>query len=466
MTRRELLARTSNGFGLAALAGMLQGAESVNPLASKAAPLPAKAKSVIFLFMHGGVSHVDTFDPKPQLTKYNGKNLSAELAKTIKTSFIHDPSKAILRGSPWEFRPGGTCGTPVSDLFPHVRTMMDDIAVVRGCYSDQFDHAPAIYLRSTGFQLPGRPSLGSWVTYGLGTENQNLPAFVVMSDGSTKSGPPAYGAGFLPAVYQGTVFRSGESPILYLKNPDGVTGEVQRGTLDFINTLDRMQEQTRPNDSTLDARIASYELAWRMQSAAPEAVDMSKETEATRKLYGIGAGVTDDFGRKCLLARRLVERGVRFIELISGTNVGADWDEAHTDLTGSHPRMAAKSDLPIAGLLQDLKGRGLLDSTLVVWNSEFGRTPLSQGDNGRDHHPYGFSMWMAGGGIQGGKVMGATDEFGVQATEMRVDAHDVNATILRLLGMEHKQLTYLYQGRDMRLTDVKGEGEFAARLLA
>ncbi len=466
MTRRELLARTSNGFGLAALAGMLQGAESVNPLASKVAPLPAKAKSVIFLFMHGGVSHVDTFDPKPQLTKYNGKNLSAELAKTIKTSFIHDPSKAILRGSPWEFRPGGTCGTPVSDLFPHVRTMMDDIAVVRGCYSDQFDHAPAIYLRSTGFQLPGRPSLGSWVTYGLGTENQNLPAFVVMSDGSTKSGPPAYGAGFLPAVYQGTVFRSGESPILYLKNPDGVTGEVQRGTLDFINTLDRMQERTRPNDSTLDARIASYELAWRMQSAAPEAVDMSKETEATRKLYGIGAGVTDDFGRKCLLARRLVERGVRFIELISGTNVGADWDEAHTDLTGSHPRMAAKSDLPIAGLLKDLKSRGLLDSTLVVWNSEFGRTPLSQGDNGRDHHPYGFSMWMAGGGIKGGKVMGATDEFGVQATEMRVDAHDVNATILRLLGMEHKQLTYLYQGRDMRLTDVKGEGEFAARLLA
>lgn len=466
MTRRELLARTSNGFGLAALTGILQGAESVNPLAPKAAPLPAKAKSVIFLFMHGGVSHVDTFDPKPQLTKYNGRNLSAELAKTIKTSFIHDPSKAILRGSPWAFRPGGTCGTPVSDLYPNVRNMMDDIAVVRGCFSDQFDHAPAIYLRSTGFQLPGRPSLGSWVTYGLGTENQNLPAFVVMSDGSTKSGPPAYGAGFLPAVYQGTVFRSGESPILYLKNPDGITGEVQRGTLDFINTLDRMQAQTRPNDSTLEARIASYELAWRMQSAAPEAVDMNRETEATKKLYGIGEGVTDDFGRKCLLARRLVERGVRFIELISGTNVGADWDEAHTDLTGSHPRMAAKSDKPIAGLLKDLKGRGLLDSTLVVWGSEFGRTPLSQGDNGRDHHPYGFSTWMAGGGIKGGKVLGATDEFGVQASEMRVDAHDVNATILRLLGMEHKQLTYLFQGRDMRLTDVKGEGEFAALLLA
>ena len=462
MTRRELLARTSNGFGIAALAGILQGAEASNPLAPKTPPLPAKAKSVILLFMHGGVSHVDTFDPKPQLTRYSGKPLSAELAKVIKTSFIHDPSKAILRGSPWEFRPGGSCGTPVSDLYPNVRGMMDDITVIRSCYSDQFDHAPAIYLRSTGFQLPGRPSLGSWVTYGLGTENQNLPAFVVMSDGSTKSGPPAYGSGFLPAVYQGTVFRSGESPILYLKNPEGVTGEAQRETLNFINKIDRIQERERPNDSTLDARIASYELAWRMQSSAPDAVDMSKETDATKKLYGIGEGVTDDFGRKCLLARRLVERGVRFIELISGTNVGADWDEAHTDLTGSHPRMAAKSDKPIAGLLKDLKSRGLLDSTLVVWGGEFGRTPLSQGDNGRDHHPYGFSMWMAGGGVKGGKVLGATDEFGVQASEMRLDAHDVNATILRLLGLDHKQLTYLYQGRDMRLTDVKGEQEFTS----
>ncbi len=466
MTRRELLARTSNGFGLAALAGILQAAESSNPLAPKAPPLPAKAKSVIFLFMHGGVSHVDSFDPKPQLTRYSGKPLSAELAKTIKTSFIHDPSKAILRGSPWEFRPGGTCGTQVSDLFPHVRTMMDDITVIRSCYSDQFDHAPAIYLRSTGHQLPGRPSLGSWVTYGLGTENQNLPAFVVMSDGSTKSGPPAYGAGFLPAVYQGTVFRSGESPILYLKNPDGVNPDVQRQTLDFINTIDKIQERTRPHDSTLDARIASYELAWRMQSSAPDAVDLTKETEATKKLYGIGEPVTDDFGRKALLARRLVERGVRFVELISGTNVGADWDEAHTDLTGSHPRMAAKSDKPIAGLLKDLKSRGLLESTLVVWGGEFGRTPLSQGDNGRDHHPYGFSIWMAGGGVKGGKVLGSTDEFGVQAAEMRLDAHDVNATILRLLGMDHKKLTYLYQGRDMRLTDVKGEGEFTPLLLS
>jgi hypothetical protein len=464
LTRRQVLTRTANGFGLAALAGILDAAE-VNPLAPKAPPLPATAKSVIYLFMHGGVSHVDTFDPKPELTRNSGKPLSLELAKLIKTSFIHDPTKAILRGSPWAFQPGGTCGTPVSDLYPNVRSLMDDITVIRGCYGDQFDHAPAIYLRSTGFQLPGRPCLGSWVTYGLGTENQNLPAFVVMSDGSTKSGPPAYSSGFLPAVYQGTIFRGGENPILYLKSPDGVNSDTQRATLDFINKIDKIQERTRTGDSTLEARIASYELAWRMQSSGPEAVDITQETDATKKLYGVGEGVTDDFGRKCLLARRLVERGVRFVELISGTNVGQDWDDAHTDLTGSHNRMTRKTDKPIAGLLRDLKGRGLLDSTLVVWGGEFGRTPLAQGDNGRDHHPYGFSIWMAGGGVKGGRILGSTDEFGVQAAEMRVDAHDVNATILKLMGIDHKKLTYLYQGRDMRLTDVKGDNEFTSKLM-
>ena len=464
LNRRQLLTRTANGFGLAALAGILDAAE-VNPLAPKAPPLPATAKSVIYLFMHGGVSHVDTFDPKPELTRNSGKPLSLELAKLIKTSFIHDPTKAILRGSPWAFQPGGTCGTPVSDLYPNVRSLMDDITVIRGCYGDQFDHAPAIYLRSTGFQLPGRPCLGSWVTYGLGTENQNLPAFVVMSDGSTKSGPPAYSSGFLPAVYQGTIFRGGENPILYLKSPDGVNSDTQRATLDFINKIDKIQERTRTGDSTLEARIASYELAWRMQSSGPEAVDITQETDATKKLYGVGEGVTDDFGRKCLLARRLVERGVRFVELISGTNVGQDWDDAHTDLTGSHNRMTRKTDKPIAGLLRDLKGRGLLDSTLVVWGGEFGRTPLAQGDNGRDHHPYGFSIWMAGGGVKGGRILGSTDEFGVQAAEMRVDAHDVNATILKLMGIDHKKLTYLYQGRDMRLTDVKGDNEFTSKLM-
>ncbi len=465
ISRRELLSRAGRGFGAVAFASMLQGAET-NPLAPRLPPEAAKAKAVISLFMHGGVSHVDTFDPKPELTKRTGQPLSLELAKTIKTSFIHDPTKAILRGSPWKFQPGGTCGTPVSDLYPHVRQRMDDITVVRSCFSDVFDHAPAIYLRNSGSQFPGRPCLGSWVTYGLGTENQNLPAFVVMSDGSTKSGPPAYGAGFLPAVYQGTVFRGGENPILYLRNPPGINNDTQRETLDFLNQMDHIHDTAHPGDSTLEARIASYELAWRMQSSAPETVDFSKETAATKALYGMDEPRTADFGRKCLLARRLVERGVRFIQIFSGTNVGEDWDDAHTDLLGSHTRMAGKTDKPIAALLQDLKARGLLDSTLVIWGGEFGRTPLAQGENGRDHHPYGYSMWMAGGGVKGGQVLGATDEFGVQASEMRVDSHDVNASILRLLGLNHEKLTYLYQGRNQRLTDVHGENEFTSKLRA
>jgi hypothetical protein len=265
-------------------------------------------------------------------------------------------------------------------------------------------------------------------------------------------------------MYQGTVFRSGEFPVLNLRTPDGVSGTVQRSTLDFINQQNQSHLATR-SDSELEARIASYELAYRMQSAAPEAVDLGKESEATKKLYGIGLGITDDFGRKCLLARRLVERGVRFVQVYSGTNIGDDWDDAHNDLVASHTKMCAKTDLPIAGLLSDLKSRGLLESTLVVWSSEFGRTPLAEGKNGRDHHPYGFSMWMAGAGIRGGQVLGATDEFGLRAAESPFSVHDVNATILRLIGLDHTRLTYPYQSRDMRLTDVHGEHEFTRKLI-
>ena len=464
MNRREFLTKSGCGFGLVALSSLLE-ASPGSPLAARPPHFPAKAKSIIYLFMHGGASHVDTFDPKPELTKHSGQPLSLELAKTIKTSFIHDPTKAVLRGSPWQFRPGGKSGLLVSDLYPQVRDCADDIAVIRSCYHDVFDHAPAIYLRNTGSQFPGRPCLASWVSYGLGTENQNLPAFVVMSEGSMKSGPSAYSAGFLPAVYQGTVFRSGDNPILYLQNPPGINGDVQRDTLNFVDQMDRLHQAARPGDSTLEARIASYELAFRMQSSAPEAVDLSQESPVTKALYGIGEPLSDDFGRKCLLARRLVERGVRFIQVYSGTTLGDDWDGAHTDLIASHTKMAGKSDRPIAGLLRDLKGCGLLDSTLVVWSGEFGRTPLGQGQNGRDHHPYGFSMWMAGGGVKGGQALGATDEFGVQAVDMRVDAHDVNATLLRLMGLDHEKLTYFYQGRDQSLTDVHGQNEFAARLM-
>ena len=458
MTRREMLLKTGLGFGAVALASLLEAAES-NPLAPKPPHAPAKAKNIIYLFMHGGVSHVDTFDPKPELARHNGQPLSVELARTIKTSFIHDPTKAILRGSPWTFRPGGTCGTPVSDLFPRVRERMDDIAVIRSCFGDAFDHAPAIYLRNSGAQFPGRPCLGSWVVYGLGTENQNLPSFVVMSDGSTKSGPPAYSAGFLPAVYQGTVFRGGDDPILYLRNPEGVSRETQRETLNFIGQLDKAHDAARPGDSTLEARIASYELAFRMQSAAPDAVDFAKETPATRKLYGLDEKPTADFGRKCLLARRLVERGVRFIQIYSGTNVGDDWDAAHEDLVGSHEKMAGKIDQPIAALLADLKARGLLDSTLVVWSGEFGRMPIAQlggnpKESGRDHNPRGFSLWMAGGGGRQGLVYGATDELGHEAVENKVSVTDWHATLLHLLGLDYQRLVFDQNGLKEKLTSV------------
>jgi hypothetical protein len=337
--------------------------------------------------------------------------------------------------------------------------------VIKSLHSNVFDHAPAIYLLNSGSQFPGRPCLGSWVTYGLGAENQNLPAFVVMSDGSTKSGPPAYSAGFLPAVHQGTVFRGGENPILHLRTPAGVSRETQGETLDFINKLDRLHLAGRGEDSTLEARIASYELAFRMQASAPEAVDVSSESAATKKLYGLDDSRTEDFGRKCLLARRLVERGVRFVQIYSGTNVGDDWDDAHTDLVGSHVKMAGKTDQPIGALLTDLDAHGLLDETLVVWGAEFGRTPLAQGANGRDHHPYGFCMWMAGAGIRGGQSIGETDDFGVHAAIDKLDANDVNATILRLLGLDHERLTYLDQGREQSLTDVHGQNEFTRRLV-
>lgn len=452
-SRRRFFLKAGKGFGGLALTSMI----------SKAAE-QARAKNVIFLFMHGGVSQVDTFDPKPTLTRLSGQPLPGSVGEGLITSRI-DFRKALMRGSPWAFRRGGKSGLEISDLFPEIRRHADKLAVVRSCYGDAFDHAPAIYLRASGSQFPGKPSLGAWSVYGLGSENKNLPSFVVMSDGAMKSGSGAYGNGFLPAVYQGTVFRTGKSPVLHLASPDGVSDEAQRETLDLITRMDRKHYASREEDSTLDARISAYELAYRMQSEAPEVVDLGKESDATKKLYGIGEPMTDDFGRKCLLARRLVERGVRFVQLYSGTNLGDDWDDAHNDLLGSHNKMAKKSDLPIAGLLADLEGKGLLDSTLVVWSTEFGRTPLAEGKNGRDHHPYGFSMWMAGAGIQGGRALGATDEFGLRAVEERKSVHDMHASIFRLLGMDHTKVTYRFQGRDQRLTDVHGEGEFTDWLL-
>ncbi len=459
-SRRDLLASAGLGFGAVAASTLLPKAmAATSPLAAKPAPEPARAKAVIYLYMHGGVSHVDTWDPKPELARISGQTLPASFVKGLKTSRI-DFTKALARGSAWPFRKHGQSGLEISDLFPHMAAHADEFALVRSCNGDAFDHAPAMYLHVTGSQFPGKPSLGSWVVYGLGSENENLPAFVVMTDGAMKCGPQGYGAGFLPAVYQGTMFRGGKSPVLDLSTPEGISQQTQRATLDLVGELDRRHLATRPFDSDLEARLASYELAFRMQSAAPDAVDLSKESEATKKLYGIGEGLSDDFGRKCLLARRLVERGVRFVQLYSGTHLGDDWDGAHNDLTGSHTKMAAKTDKPIAGLLTDLRARGLLDSTLVIWGSEFGRTPLAEGRNGRDHHPYAFSMWFAGAGVKGGRVLGATDEFGLRPVDHPVLCHDVNASILRLLGVNHEKLTYFYQGRDQRLTDVHGEHEF------
>jgi len=464
-SRRDLLLRAGQGFGALALSSMLElEASTVNPLAPKPPHQPARAKATINLFMHGGVSHVDTFDPKPELQKRNGQTISAEMAKGLKTSRI-DFGKAPMRGSPWSFSRHGKSGMEISELYPNIATHADEITLIRSCYGDAFDHAPAMYLSSSGSQFPGRPSIGSWVTYGLGSVNQNLPAFVVMSDGAMKSGPSVYHAGFLPAVYQGTVFRSGQYPILNLSTPKGVTDKAQRNTLDMIAELNQQHLESHPDGTELEGRIASYELAFRMQSSAPEAVDISGESEQTKAMYGIGDPATDDFGRKCLLARRLVERGVRFIQLFSGTNIGQDWDDAHNNLQTSHTNMCKKSDKPISALLTDLRQRGMLDSTLVVWHSEFGRTPLAEGALGRDHHPYVYSMWMAGAGVKGGQVLGSSDDFGLRPQEFPVTVHDVNATILRLMGLDHKKLTYLYQSRDMRLTDVAGDGEFTKQLL-
>lgn len=466
--RRDLLFRLGGGFGAAALSQMLPQslfADTGNPLAPKAPQFPVQAKSVIYLFMHGGVSHVDTWDPKPELTKRSGQTVPESFARGLKTSRI-DFNKALIRGTPWKFSRMGQSGIDVNaELLPHTAKMVDDLAIIRSCYGDAFDHAPAINLRATGSQFPGKPSLGSWLVYGLGSENQNLPSFVVMSDGAMKAGNIPYNAGYLPTVYQGTVFRKGASPVLHLDSPAGVTPATQRSTLDFISEMDKRHLASRETDSVLEARIAAYELAYRMQSHAPEAVDIDKESEATKKLYGIGEPLTDDFGRKCLLARRLVERGVRFIQLFSGTNLGDDWDDAHNDLVGALGKMCKKTDQPIAGLLMDLKARGLLDQTLVVWGSEFGRTPLAEGKNGRDHHPYAFTTWMAGGGVKGGRVIGSSDEFGLRAQEDKKDVHDLHATILRLMGMDHTKVTYFYQGRDQRLTDVHGENEFTDLLL-
>lgn len=462
-TRRQLF-QTALGFPALAAAAV------TDPLVVRKPHFPAKAKSVIFLFMHGGPSHMETFDPKPDLNRLDGQPVPASFG-TVQLQFSKFNEQPIL-GSRRTFRRYGQSGIEVSDIFPHVAEMADDLAVIRSMNHDGFTHTAALNWLNNGWPRLGRPSVGSWVVYGLGSESNDLPGFVILLDGGIKSGPSVYTSGFLPAVFQGTSLRQGTTPILNLKPPEGMTSQEQRDMLDTLNWFNQRHMETRPEDSSLEARIASYELAFRMQAAAPELADLRQESEATRQLYGIGEKTTHEYGSKCLMARRLVERGVRFVQVWSGGTSGeGDWD-GHKECDANHQQMAAKTDKPIAALLRDLKARGLLESTLVIWAGEFGRTPTSDGGlnggggpGGRDHNPYGFSLWMAGGGVKGGKVIGATDEIGLRAVEDPVHVHDLHAGVLHLLGLDHTKLTYPFQGRDFRLTDVHGDLALVKKLM-
>jgi uncharacterized protein (DUF1501 family) len=473
LSRREVLRRAGLGFGSWALLDLLRRDGLVAAGEPGAVPRPpgtGRAKHVIFLFMQGGPSHIDTFDPKPLLSKLHGQPLPPSASAGLRLQFTK--SDALVLGCPQTFRKCGAAGIEIADTYPHLQTCADELAVVRSCYHDSFNHAPAQYMLNTGFSRMGHPCLGSWVTYGLGSASENLPAFVVMATtGDVKGGPPVYGHGFLPGTYQPTMLRNTGSPVLYLHEPQGATSARQREILDLVQWLNREHRATRGRDvDDLSSRIASYELAFRMQSAVPDAVDLAKETQATRELYGLDDPVSGRFGTACLIARRLVERGVRFVQIFTGSAGADDWDAAHADNDGTHGDMARRVDRPTAGLLKDLKARGLLDETLVIWGGEFGRTPVADGRYpdkraGRDHNPYGFTTWLAGGGVKGGKVIGTTDEFGFRAVEDRIHVNDLHATVLRLLGLDHEQLTFLFEGRQQRLTDVGGQHEITSRLL-
>ncbi|HLK55582.1 MAG TPA: DUF1501 domain-containing protein [Chthonomonadaceae bacterium] len=456
-SRRELLCRIGGGFGALALNSLLTAealaapgpAEITPPRASynlnpRAPHFPARAKRVIFLFMNGGPSHVDTFDPKPSLAKYVGQSPDA-----IKIGDKRNPGK--LMASPFTARPYGKSGIEVSEIYPEVGSCIDDICVIRSMYTDNPNHEPALLMMNSGNMQPIRPSLGSWLTYGLGTANQNLPGFVAFCPGKPVVGPQLWSNSFLPGVYQGTHINNREvDPKKILRNVENryLSPDDQREQLDLLQQMNRMHLDRHDHDPQLDARISALELAFRMQFEAQDAFDIGKEPESTRQMYGDG-----EFAHACLIARRLAERGVRITQIYYGD--GQPWDD-HGDIA-NHRNHAQKSDKPIAALLKDLKARGMLEDTLVLWGGEFGRTPTSQGAKGRDHHSLGFCTWMAGGGVKGGLAYGATDEFGYNAVENRVHVHDLHATILHLMGLDHTRLTYRYSGRDFRLTDVHGE---------
>jgi hypothetical protein len=427
-----------------------------SPLAPKPTHFKPRAKSVISLFMSGGVSHLDTFQYKPALEKYNRMPMEGHGDIKVRQGY-----PGPLMKSPFTFRQYGQSGAWVSEIFPNIGLIVDDLAFVHSCVGTSNDHIISHYEWNTGSIQIGFPSVGAWVIYGLGSENQNLPGFVVIHNekGPPQAGPANWSNGFLPAAYQGTVFRSQGDPILDLSPPSQyMTPEQQRARLDQMNLLNQAYDEQHPGMSELSARVSSYELAYRMQGCAPEAVDISSESDETKQLYGLNDPVTAPYGHQCLLARRLVERGVRFVQLVSGAAVSNDaaWD-AHVDIVSNHTKHAREVDKPIAGLITDLKRRGLLDETAVMWHSEFGRMPISQRGMGRDHNPGAMTIFLAGAGIQGGQSIGTSDEVGYKAEEQRTTNHDVHATLLYLLGMDHKRMTYYFNGRNMRLTDVSGE---------
>jgi len=468
-SRREFLHQVGGGFTSLALTGMMandgfMGNQAMaadgktpwnNPLTAKNPPLPAKAKHVIFLFMYGGPSQVDTFDYKPKMYDMDGKTIQV---KTFGRGGKKNGGRVV--GPKWKFKQYGQCGKWVSDLFPHLGKHVDKIAFLHSMTADSPIHGSAMLMMNSGHVLSGRPSLGSWVNYGLGTENENLPGYVVMLDptGGPISGAKNWTSGYMPAAYQGVTVNASGTPILDLKNARGMKREEQRAMLDALNNYNSRHLSARTDNSNLAARIASYELAYKMQMSAPEAVDFDQESEQLKQLYGIGEKRTDDFGKKCLLARRLVERGVRFIQIYSGGNHNdANWD-AHGDLEKNHNYHAGNTDKPIAGLLKDLEQRGLLDETLIVWGGEFGRQPTAEyaKGTGRDHNSYGFTMWMAGGGIKGGVSVGQTDEIGSKAVESRFHVKNLHATVLTQMGFNPNKLTYFYRGLDQRLVGVEG----------
>ncbi len=461
ISRRELLSQSAQGFGTVALSTMLAESGSAfgasgnsSSLAARTAHFPAKAKNVIFLYMDGGPSQVDTFDPKPMLDKYDGQPPHEVIGKLEPTQFANIGK--ILK-SPWKFRQYGESGIPVSDLFPHIATCADELAVVRSVVAPFSEHTFANYFLHTGNGQQGRPSHGAWVSYGLGSECDDLPAFVILNGGLIPpGGMDCFGSGFLPAAFQGSVFTSGEAPVANIR-PSEKTRELQEAKLALMKRLDQGRLQQLGHVDAVESAISNYELAAQMQLAVPALMDMQDESKGTQEAYGLSDEFanTRTYGRLCLVARRLVERGVRFIELTCPSGNGDRWDQ-HSNLVDGHTKNARSVDKPIAALVHDLKQRGLLDETLIVWCGEFGRTPFAQGGDGRDHNPFGFTIWMAGGGIKGGTIHGATDEFGYKAVENKVEVHDLHATMLHLLGVDHTRQTFRFGGRDMRLTDIHG----------